>query len=511
MLTRKKVQTSVLLVFGIIVLINIIASEFFFRLDFTEDKRYSLSDATENILENLNNPVTVSAYFTENLPPDIEKVRTDFKDLLVEYSNAADGQVVYEFIDPAVDEQTEMEAQQAGIRPIMINVREKDQLKQQKAYLGAIVRLGDKQEVLPFIEPGAAMEFGLSSAIKKLSVDNKPKVGILTGNGEAGLSQIPQLAQQLSVLYEITDVELSDTTDIPSDINTILILSPKDSLSADETSKLDNYLARGGRIALSLNSVKGDLSNAQGSESYNGFLDWVKNFGVSLDKSFIIDASCASVSVRQQQGFFIMNTPVKFPYLPVITKFEQHPITAGLEAVLLPFASAINITPRDTSLMVYTLAKTSEKSGKQAAPVFFDVSKQWGEADFDESGIPVAVAIDGKFIGNTPTKMVVFGSGDFVVNGEGEAAQKLQDDNINLMINSVDWLSDDTGLISLRTKGVSVRLIDASIEDGTKAILKYFNFLFPIILIIIYGIFRYNLRKTLRNKLSTVEYVQKAQ
>ena len=178
MLTKRKIQITILLVFAILILVNLLSTKLFFRLDFTEDKRYSLSDATENILENLNEPVTVTAYFSEDLPPDISKVRQDFRDLLVEYSNKSGSMVVYEFVNPNENQEDEMKAQQNGIQPLMINVRERDQLKQQRAYLGAIVQLGEKKEVIPFIQPGAAMEYALSTSIKKLSVDVKPKIAL---------------------------------------------------------------------------------------------------------------------------------------------------------------------------------------------------------------------------------------------------------------------------------------------------------------------------------------------
>ena len=98
MLTRKKVQNSILLFFGIFLLINIIASRFYFRIDYTEDQRYSLSNATKNILTSLKEPITITAYFSEDLPPDIEKVRQDFRDLLVEYASYSNGQIVYDFV-----------------------------------------------------------------------------------------------------------------------------------------------------------------------------------------------------------------------------------------------------------------------------------------------------------------------------------------------------------------------------------------------------------------------------
>ena len=103
--------------------------------------------------------------------------------------------------------------------------------------------------------------------------------------------------------------------------------------------------------------------------------------------------------------------------------------------------------------------------------------------------------------------MVVFSDGDFAVNGEGQNAQQLSEDNVSLMSNAIDWLSDDTGLIELRTKGVSARPIDTSLEDSTKTLLKYLNFLLPIFLIIIYGVFRFQLKRKKRNELMSTDFV----
>ena len=91
--------------------------------------------------------------------------------------------------------------------------------------------------------------------------------------------------------------------------------------------------------------------------------------------------------------------------------------------------------------------------------------------------------------------MIVFSDGDFAVNGEGQGAQQVQKDNANLFVNSIDFLSDDRGLNELRTKGVTSRPIDTDLEDGTKTVIKYLNFLSPIIIIIFYGIYRIQSRR----------------
>jgi gliding-associated putative ABC transporter substrate-binding component GldG len=508
MLTRKKVITGILLIFGILIIVNFFANRFFLRLDFTADQEYTLSKATKDILKSLNEPVTITAYFSEDLPPNVAKVKQDFKDMLIEYDNSSGGKIVYQFINPNKDQETEMEAQQAGIQPIMINVRERDQMKQQRAYLGAVLQYGEKKETIPFIQPGSAMEYALSSNIKKLSLKQKIKIAFLQGNGEPSLSEMPQLNSQLSIMYDVGTVKFNDTTGIPSEYKTLIIVAPADTVKPQYLKQLDDFMAKGGRILFALNRVKGNLSNATGESVYTGFEDWLKKKGIDVQDEFVLDANSGNVMVRQQNGMFIMNTPVKFPYIPVITEFADHPITKGIESVVFPFASPIKISPADSSLHVVKLATTSKNTGVEKPPVYFNVMKDWTRNDFPVSSLPVAVAVDGKIDNNTYSKMVVFGDGDFAVNGAGQSAQRLQEDNVNLMSNAIDWLSDDTGLIALRTKGISSRPIDPNLEEGTKTFLKYLNFLLPILLIIGFGIVRYQFRRKLRNKWMAEEYVQ---
>jgi len=507
MLTKRKIQTTLLLVIGILILVNILSTRYFFRLDLTEDQRYSLSDATTDILENLDEPVTVTSYFSEDLPPDIEKVRQDFKDLLIEYSNLSDGQVDYESLNPNEDQETEMKAQQNGITPIMINVRDKDQLKQQKAYLGALIQMGDKKEPIPFIQPGAAMEYSLSSGIKKISMNVRPVVGLLQGNGEPSLSALQQLNMQLNVMYDVKPFNFSDTSGVPDEYNTVAVIAPTDSIIERDFIYLDQFLARGGRLLLAINNVKGNFQNASGELISTGYSNWLSKYGVSIEDNFVLDANCSNVMVQQQQGMFRMNTPVSFPYLPIISQFTDHPITKGLESVLFPFASSLTIAPKDTTISYTTLASTSEKASLETLPLFFNISKQWNNSDFQMSTIPVSVAMEGNIVNNIYSKMVIFSDGDFAVNGEGQGAQQLQPDNVSLMTNAIDWLSDDTGLIELRTKGITSRPLDAQLEDGTKTAVKYGNFLFPIGLIILFGVIRFQYKKKIRNIIKSTDYV----
>lgn len=494
---NKKLIVSIVLSVGIIVLLNILSSRIFFRADFTADKRYTLSKATKDIVRNLEDPVTVTAYFTNDLPAAIVQTKNEFKEMLIEYTNLSKGNLVYEFVSPNEDPQIEQELAQKGIAPRILNVREKDQNVQKKVYLAAVVQYAEKEEIIPLILPGASMEYDLSTAIKKVVVDEKPLIGLVQGHGEPTIADMMQVIESLEVLYNVDAVTISDTVNLQK-YTSLAIIAPRDSFETNEFALLDSYMDNGGNVFVAIDRVDGDLQTSQGNAITTGLETWLQQKGIKVADQFIIDNSCNSLTVVQQQGFFKFQTQMKFPYLPILTTFADHSISKGLEALLLKFASPVEFTG-DTTIHATPLAFSSNISGKQSAPVYFNIQKQWTKTDFNQASIPVAYAFEGPLSLNAASKMVVIGDGDFAINGAGEQAQQVSPDNVNMLVNSIDWLSDDTGLIELRTKGITSRPLD-QLEDGRKTFLKYLNFLLPVLIILIYGIVRGQRTRTLRYK-----------
>ena len=503
MIRSAKISTTIILIVLIVVVVNILSENYSFRLDLTESREYTLSKATKDILKNLTKPVTITAYFSKDLPPNIGNITGNLKDMLVEYSNRSNGMVAYKFVNPNENEVKEREATQNGIQPVMINVRDKDQIKQQKAYMGAVVSTGNSKENIPFFQPGAAMEYALSTAIKKVSVTNKPSVAIIQGHGEPELNEIMQVYKDLSVLYNVEPVKLTDTTTILSQFRTIAIIRPTDTIPPVQLKILDNYLAGGGNMFIALNRVEGNFSNATGNSLNLGIDGWLKSKGINVSDNFIIDAECGAVTVQQQQAGFTMSSQIQFPYLPIIHKFADNPITSGLESVSLQFASPITFSG-DSTIKYIPLAFTSDKSGSLKTPLYFDIQKQWELSDFPMSGLVVAAIFEGKLAGNVNSRIVLVSDGDFPIGGSRSGMQ-LPPDNVNLAVNSIDWLSDDTGLIELRTKGTTSRPI-RDIEAGKKTLIKWTNFLLPIILIILYGLVRIKINHDKRKKRMEVSY-----
>jgi gliding-associated putative ABC transporter substrate-binding component GldG len=503
---RKSILTYVLLIIGVIILVNLLSDRFFVRLDFTADKQYTLSEPTKNILRSLKEPVTITAYFSEEVPSEFQKLRRDFKDELIEYANRSKGKVMFEFINPNKDEATEQKAAQAGINPVLINVREKDQVKQQKAYLGAVVSYGDKKEVIPLIQPGAAMEYSLSTSIKKMTVEDKPKIAFLEGHREASLSSMIQVLQSLSVLYDVEPLNLSDTGLNLGKYKTLVIVDPQDTIPPEQFRKLDEFLSMGKSIYIAMNRVVGNFQTSMGIEVSTGLEKWLEGKGVRVNPNFIIDENCGSVTVNQQQGMMNFQSSLRFPYLPLITKFADNPAMKGLTAVMLQFASSIEYFSTNKDVTFTSLATTSEHAGTENPPVRFNINRNWQQRDFPLSHLTVCGLLSGKIAGNINSRMIIVSDGDFPLNGEGQQARQISADNVNFIVNGIDWLSDDTGLIDLRTKEVTSRPLD-QMDDGKKALLKYFNFLFPILLIIGIGVVRWQRNRNLRMKRMNEDYI----
>ncbi|MCV9386471.1 GldG family protein [Reichenbachiella ulvae] len=478
-----------LVVFALILfVVNMIASKLYFRLDFTEDQRYTLSKASKDILNDLDDVVTVKAYFSEDLPAQLLSNRQDFEDLLVEYENRSGGNVVYEFISPNEDEELEQEAQQSGIQPVIINVTEKDQVQQLKAYMGAVLMMGDQKEVISVVQPGVNMEYGLTTSIKKLSVTDKPKVGLLQGHGEPSLQEIAQLQQQLSILYEVETIDLSTQTEVPTYLRSLAIINPSDTISDMDFAKIDAFMAQGGNVFVAYSNLKGDLQNGYLSKGPNiGLEDWLATKKVNMGDRFVVDANSGSVTVQQNNGVFNIRSQIKFPYFPMLSDFPEHPTTQGLEGMMLPFVSALNYTGTDSATTFQPLIMTSDMSGLAQTPTMVNIDKKWNENDFRDGPQTLAMAVEGPLAGNQNAKLIVVSNGQFAINGN--PPQQISPDNVNFVSNAIDWLSDDTGLIDLRTKGVTSRPLE-KLEDGERETLKYANVVVPILLVLIYAFVR---------------------
>jgi gliding-associated putative ABC transporter substrate-binding component GldG len=486
---KRNVVIKILFISATLIVVNLISYRFFVRFDFTADKSFTLSNASRYLLKDLDSNLIIKAYFSEDLPTQLLKSREDFKHLLSEYKNYSRGKLSFEFINPNKNEQQEKNAQAQGVQPVIVNVSERDQVKQLRAYMGATIETPGRKESISMIRPGESAEFPLTMAIKRLTSDNKQKIAFLQGHGEYPSSACQQLYEQLAVSYQIEDYSISDSAEIPADYRTLIMFNPTDSIPLDHLNKINKYLAAGGNILIGFSGFYGSLNtNMVQRLPENGVREWLAQYGILISSQIVMDMQCRTVSMQEHVGTFSYSRRIKFPYFPVIKRFETHPVTKGIEAVFFPFLSTINIIRKDSVVQITPLAYTSNKTGLVKSPLLIDINKQWSALDFNLQPQIIALALDREISGKGKSRMIVIANGNFAVNTE-PGQSELNVDNINFASNAIDWLSDDIGLIDLRTKSVTFRPLE-NIEDSTKELVKYINVFFPIILIIGFGLGR---------------------
>lgn len=499
---RQLIKNNLYLIIGII-LLNIVCSFLFFRLDFTANNRYSLSKVSKNIVRNNLEPISVDFYITEDLPQNLKKLAQEFLSLLKEYRSLSKVNFSINIVHPD-SEQKRQQALEAGIQPLFIEVSERDMEKVQNIYMGAVFKIGDRQSVIPFISHTTPLEYEITRLLKQASDTIKPHIGFIKGHREASLGQMSQLINELSHLTDVSVIDLFTTSQLDN-YNVLCIVDPKEIYTPYERDQLEKYLANGGRLFIALNHAVGQINESQNTGFINttGIEDFLEEKGLKIRYDFIIDNNCGTITINQHNGFMNFQSNVSFPYLPIITNFSKHTITYGLKAILLPFASSIQQV-KTTSTYIFTpLATTSSLSGRQQAPIFFNLQKQWSTRDFNSPRNIVAALLTND---DNNSAIVAITDADFLINDVGMFAHPLRPDNINFAINSIEWLADNSGLIKLRNKFTTFASLEP-IDARMRSFLKYLNFSLPIVLTLIFAAVRFRLKRLKRQSRSRSGYI----
>lgn len=496
---NKILRNTIYLLLAILI-VNILSNILFIRGDFTTNKRYSLSKVSKQSIRNNHEPIVVDFYVTEDLPPDMKKLAKEFRFLLKEYQSLSNTDFEINIIHTTTYEQ-ELKAAEAGIQPIFKEIRQKDVEKIQKIYMGAVFHIGQKQAVIPLISYHIPIEYEITRLLKQTSDTLKPTIGFVRGHGEASFSRISQLVNELSHLTDISVIDLNADASF-SGTNVICIIDPKETFSAYEIEQLEKYLEQGGRLFIALSHAIGQLTGNRNSGFINrtGLEDMLEKKGLKVKYDFVVDNNCGTIAINQQYGFINFQSNVSFPYLPVITNFSKHTITYGLRSMLLPFASSIEQVKTPSTYIFTPLAKTSSISGIQQAPVFFDLQKQWTQHDFNHPHNTIAALLTND---DNNSAIVTITNADFVAD---EIITSGHTDNVNFAINSIEWLADHSGLIQLRNKFTTFSSLEPT-SLATRELLKYLNFLLPVIIVILCALLHFRNNHTKRNKRSHPGYI----
>lgn len=550
---RSKQTGDILLLLNglaLLVLINILSSQFFFRIDLTEEKRYSIKEQTKDVLENLDDNIYVEVYLEGDLNAGFRRFRKAIAETLEEFRIYSDNKVKFSFIDPSTAKgskaQSEFMADLAakGIQPKNVIENQNGQRIEKLIFPGAIVSYGTAERGVMLLKGNKArtaeeeinqsiegIEFELVNVIYNLTNLDRKRVGIVTGHGELSGARAAAFRNTLLDLYDVSPVNLIG--DDLSALDALVIAKPTAPFTEAEKYHLDQYIMKGGRALMLIDRLEASMDSAT-MEGYFAFPyalsidDLLFKYGVRINNDLIQDQNAGVYPiVIGNQGSRPQMQLMPWSFFPLINRYADHPVTRNLDAVVTRFVSSID-TVKSAGVKKIPLMFTSQYSRTLTAPVnvsLNEVRKNIDKSAFDQSFIPVAYLLEGKFTSlfknrflpdsvdnknfvadGEDAKIIVVSDGDVVrneVNPRTGQAQALGYDpftnytfaNEDLLRNMLAYLTDDKGLISTRNKEVKIRPLDRNKIADEKLKWQMINLLLPLIALIVYGMIRAILRK----------------
>ena len=537
--------------FVFLVLINLLTSKQFYRLDLTEEKRYSIKSETHKLLQGLEDEVHVEVFLEGKLNSNFQRFQKSILETLEEFKIYSDNKISYSVTDPSLamseKARTEFMADLSarGIQPTNIIDSRDGKREEQIIFPGVIVSYegvelgvmllkGNKagtpdEEINQSIE---GIEYELASAIYNLVNTERKQVGFVYGHGELDSLESTSFRNDLLETYDVHPIKLDESKDLKK-YDVLIIAKPTQAFSELDKFRLDQYVMRGGRILFLIDKLEASMENASRDDyfanPYNLNLDdQLFKYGVRLNPNLVLDRRSGMYPVITGQSDGKPKVQLmEWPFFPLISKFANHPITRNLDAVLSKFCSSID-TVKATGVKKTPLLMTSPYARTVSAPVHINVNelrKNLRDEDFNTPAIPIAFLLEGKFTSlyknrfapdstsqkeqlneSTLTKMVIISDGDIArneVNPRSRQAQPVGFDpmmnytfaNRDFLLNTLSYLTNENGLIQARTKQVKIRPLDQVRIQGNRIKWQAINLVAPIVLLISYGVIRLYLRK----------------
>ena len=463
----KRMRTGTVVLVAILVVVNLFGRHIGGRLDFTPGNVYTLSRATKNIVANLHDIVTIKLFVSEELPPQIALSKRDIDDLLGDLRSAGGGNVRVVEQDPAADEDVAADARALGIMPVQFNVVGQDQLTVQEGYMGLAVQFADGTETIPLIRRTDDLEYRLASFIRTLTRETEPVIGLVA---EGGMSIPGQQAQgptyeairgALDEMYEVRNVNLQTELLNPVGIGALVLAGSPPMIDDSVANKVRGYLQGGGSALV---MASGMALSPQMQQPFAGPtpVAWnpvLEPYGVSVSTNMVFDLLANErVSVPANFGRIFVSYP--FWLRGLSTKAAT--INQELESIFLPWTSEVDTTGA-TPGTITPLFVTSDAGGFEEGQAYIDPRRSTEQFPQDALGSRLvgvmvnpaaaegeAETSDGEAmaLGQPRGRLVVVGNGEFASDQWVRNAPQ----NITFVLNTVDWLVQDEGLIGIRSK-----------------------------------------------------------
>ncbi len=538
----------------VIVLLNVLFARHFYRFDLTQEKRFTITKATKNLLRDLDDQVYVTIYLAGKLPAEYRRLQIAASEMLDEYKAYSGNKIDYEFFDPfSLDnpEQTNALVQDLmskGLETRQVSVQSQEEFSQKILIAGAVFHYHDKDIAANFlpeqkqmdddavqtVDHGiATLEYTISNTIRKLMLNQKQKIAFIRGHGELSTAQLADLSVTLQdQQYDLQFIDLPSMINISSTFDVAIIARPTKPFSEQDQFKIDQYIMNGGHVLWLIDPIYASLDSLLGQDAQDFTLtsDYplkLKNqlfqYGVRVNYDLVMDERCAGIPLYRGNS----SSPSFYPwyFYPIIVPDPTHPITKHLGPIRLNFASSID-TIKVPGLKKTILLHSSKNSRLMFNPIRLTLSMAGTKPDpvlFNKSDIPIAVLVEGifhsVFKGRLPqqflqiyrdslgmkfktesetNKMIVISDGDMLANEVDSRGVKYPLGyyrynpnyiyaNKDFVLNCIDYLTDNYGLIEARNKEFRTRPLNIQKVKAERFKWQMINLLLPLILLLLFG------------------------
>jgi len=544
------------LVLVALILLNIGGKYIFHRFDFTADKRFTLSDKTKKLLKGTEKPIIITVFLNGELPAAFKRLQASVKDLLTDYKAYSNTDLKVVFIDPlagfnAADQDTVINnLYQQGIEATNLSVKTENGLTQKLVFPMAMVESDGKQmpvKLFQNLDAGGSyedninrsienLEYIFTSSIKKVIGGNNPRIGFTESNGEPSYLQLYDAMHTLANSYEVGRVNLNTIDKAGLDkLKMLIVVKPQTAFTEAEKYKINYFIMNGGRVLWSIDQISAELDSLRGKGSQmvlNKNLnldDMLFMYGARINYNVIADKNSAEIPVSTGNvGGQPQIQLVPWLYYPILLPDTAASLVKNLDGIKSEFPSTVDTIGSKGIKKTYILTTSAfnrvfnvpkqfslQMVAEQPDPKTFQNPMQSAgvllEGNFQSvfAGRPLPAGISTPFTNvavGKPSKMVVIGDGDLFKNqvvakdnsplplGFDRYTQRTYG-NKALLLNIVDYFTDDDNLIALRNKDVKIRLLDKAKIKLEKTKWQVLNIIVPLLLLILFAIFQHYYRK----------------
>ncbi|WP_109300191.1 gliding motility-associated ABC transporter substrate-binding protein GldG [Aquimarina sp. AU474] len=550
--SKKMMIKPIIITLVAVLSLNLLGNSFYNRFDLTHDNRFTLSEATKVLVSEVDTPIVIDVLLKGDFPSEFRRLQQETAQLLEEF-NAINPNIKYIFTNPLEEEvlrsETISELQRFGLTPMEVSVQESGKTEIETIVPWALMSYGNKSVKVPLIKNniGATsqervnnsiqqLEYAFADGLTKLLHPKRHKIAVLKGNGQLPDIMIADFIKTLQDYYFVGAFTLDSVSGNPEKtlndlqkFDMIINAKPTQAFSEKEKYVLDQFIMKGGKSIWLVESVAMEIDSLMNPEGTSVALmqdlrlgDALFSYGLRVNPVLVNDLYSAPLVLASGQGENTQFTPYPWFYESLTKSNSNHPIVKNTESVKFEFANQIDTLKNNIQKTILLTSSNNSKLEGVPKEIKLDIIRQKPDvSSYSEGPQNLAVLLEGEFKStykdrikpvkiashsdqSVPTKMIVIADGDVIKNKtrQGQPIELGFDPYMNLkygnkefLLNSVNFLLDDSGLIEVRSKEIEIPFLDVEKVVSNKTFVQILNILGPLVLLGTFGFVFFMVRK----------------